>query len=145
MRSVLSSRLVLAAGLAAFGALPAASAATSDGEPQPAAAALADTQRILGDSADVMLHYIQEDGPASGHVRVELTPETRPLTLIEARMAAEKAFLAALDEPGLGGDLQKITVVVRLMPASFADPESKQQVIIYLHKGGQDWSVLSGE
>ena len=91
-----------------------------------------------------MLHYIQEDGPESGHVRVELTPETRPLTIIEARMAAEQAFLDALKEPGLGDNLQRITVVVRLMPDFAPGPRSAEQVIVYLHKGGHDWSVLSG-
>jgi hypothetical protein len=134
---------VLAAGLAAI-ALPfaAVSAATGEGEPAQIAQA---TARTLRDAADLMLHFVQEDGPESGHVRVELTPETRPLTFIEARMAAEKGFLAALNEPGLGDNITRVTVVVRLMPASHPSPDDAEQVVVYSHKGGNDWSVTAGE
>lgn len=139
-------RLLLAVGLTAAGALPAKTAAAATGEPEArqVAEAFAATSRALGDSADVMLRFIQEDGPESGHVRVVLTPETHPLTLIEARMAAEQAFLEALKEPGLGDNLKRITVVVRLMPATHPDPQAAEQVVVYLHKGGRDWSVLPG-
>ena len=65
------------------------------------------------------------------------TPETRPLHSLEARTAAQQAFLEALKEPGLGDNLSRITVVVRLMPASHPDPDVTEQVIVYLHKGGQ--------
>jgi len=145
MRRVRVSRVVLALGLAAAAALSLSSgkiaAATGEGEaPQVTEA------RATGKAADFMLRYIQEDGPESGHVRVVLTPETRAVTVIEARMAAEQAFLEALTEPGLGDGLKRITVVVRLMPASHPDPGgSREQVIVYLHKGGRDWSVLAGE
>ncbi len=117
-----------------------AESATGEGETPMIAQA-----RATGIAADFMLRYIQEDGPESGHVRVVLTPETRPLTVIEARMAAEKAFLEALEEPGLGDNLKRITVVVRLMPASHPEPGSAEQVIVYQHKGGRDWSVFAGE
>jgi len=30
------------------------------------------------------------------------------------------------------------------MPDSHPDPDASEQVIVYLHKGGADWSVLSG-
>jgi hypothetical protein len=60
-------------------------------------------------------------------------------------MAAEQAFLQTLNEPGLGDDLDRITVVVRLMPKSHPDPDAAQQVIVYQHKSGRDWSVLPGE
>ena len=86
-----------------------------------------------------------EIGPESGHVRVVLTPETRPLTLLEARGVAQKAFLETLKEPGLGDNLTRITVVVRLMPKSHPDPTRAEQVVVYLHKGGNDWSVRVGE
>jgi hypothetical protein len=134
---------VLALGFAAL-VLPAeiVPAATGAGEaPQIAEAAA----RTLGDAADLRLRFVQEDGPQSGHVRVVLTPETRPLTMIEARMAAEKGFLAALNEPGLGDNLSRITVVVRLMPASHPSPDMAEQVVVYRHKGGRDWSVMAGE
>ena len=141
MRRVRVARIALAAGLAAAGAAVTglAESATGEGESRMIAEA-----RATG-AADFMLRYIQEDGPKSGHVRVVLTPETRPLTILEARMAAEKAFLDALDEPGLGDNLKRITVVVRLMPASHPDPGSAGQVIVYQHKSGRDWSVFAGE
>jgi len=101
--------------------------------------------RAMGEVADLNLHYIQEDGPDSGHVRVVLTPEARSLSIIEARMAAEQAFLGALKEPGLGDNLQRITVVVRMVPESHPDPDATEQVIVYQHKSGRDWSVLAGE
>lgn len=141
MRGVRVSGWVLAAGFAAAGAVGGdAVGATGAGEvPQVAEA------RTLGEAADVMLRYIQEDGPDSGHVRVVLTPEARALTVIEARMAAEQAFLQTLKEPGLGDELSRITVIVRLMPDSHPDPDAAEQVVIYLHKGGRDWSVLPGD
>ena len=137
---------VLAASLAGLGVLPAqpAAAATGEGGPQVAEAS-AGVSTHFGDSADLMLHYFQEDGPESGHVRILLAPETRPLTQAEARSAAQQAFLKALKEPGLGDNLSRITVVVRLMPASHPDPAVTEQVIVFLHKGGRDWSVLAGE
>ena len=58
-------------------------------------------------------------------MRVVLTPEARSLTVMEARMAAEQAFLEALKEPGLGDDLKRITVVVRLMPSSHSESSTQ--------------------
>jgi hypothetical protein len=132
----------LAVGLAAAGALVTGLAEGATGEAETPQIAEA---RATGAAADFMLRYIQEDGPESGHVRVVLTPEARPLTVMEARMAAEKAFLDALEEPGLGEHLKRITVVVRLMPASHPDPDAAEQVIVYQHKSGNDWSVFAGE
>jgi hypothetical protein len=130
----------------AAGVLPGGGGTAATGE-EPAAQ-LADAasvaSRALVNSADLLLHFIQVDGPASGHVRVVLTPETRPLTILEARSAAEQAFLEALKEPGLG-ELSRVTVVVRLMPQSHPDPGGSEQVIVYQHKSGRDWTVLPGE
>jgi hypothetical protein len=69
----------------------------------------------------------------------------RPLSVLEARAAAEQAFLRTLDEPGLGDALSKITIVVRLMPASHPDPGGTEQVFRFLHKGGREWGVFFGE
>jgi len=141
MRSVRVSGRVAALVVAAVGALAGepAVAATGEGEaPQIAQA------RAMGEVADLTLRFIQEDGPDSGHVRVVLTPEARSLTVMEARMAAEQAFLETLNEPGLGDNLKRITVVVRLMPNSHPDPGAVEQVVVYQHKGGRDWSVLPG-
>ena len=113
-------RLILVAGMVAFAALAnahLARAATGEGEPPAISEARAD-----GKVADFMLRYIQEGGPESRHVRVVLTPETRPVTVLEARMAAEQAFLSALEEPSFGDELELVTVVVRLLPVSHPDP-----------------------
>ena len=142
VRRVRVSRLILAGGLTAAGAFAGghlAGAATGGERP------LISEARATGQAADFMLRYIQEDGPESDHVRVVLTPETRAVTVMEARMAAEQAFLSALSEPGIGDDLKRITVVVRLLPASHPDPGAAEEVIVYLHKSGNDWSVLAGE
>jgi hypothetical protein len=137
---------VLLAGLAATGVVSAeiAGSATEESQNLELAEAVS-TARTFGEAADLMLRFVQVDGPESGHVRVVLTPETRPLTLLEARSAAEQAFLATLKEPGLGDNLRRITVVVRLMPTSHPDPSGSEQVIVYQHKSGRDWSVLPGE
>lgn len=99
----------------------------------------------LPQTADVRLHYVQQDGPESGNVRVELTPLTVPLTLMQARSAAQQAFLAALGEPGLGDNLKRIEVVVRLMPAETLAAGGFERIFVYLHKGGRDWTVLAPE
>ena len=139
--------LMVVAGLATGGIAAAgiALAATEEATQTAAGAAIEPAAVITGNMADMELRYIQEDGPESGHVRVELTPETRSLTIIEARSAAQQGFLAALNQPGLGDNLSRITVVVRLMPASYADPSGTEQSFLFLHKGGQEWSVLSGD
>jgi hypothetical protein len=139
MASVAHRRWVIAIGaLAAAGSAPAF-ATTGTVEPQQIAEA---TARILGEVADLRMRFVQEDGPESGHVRVELTPETRALTRFEARSVAERAFLETLGEPGLGDNLTRITVIVRLMPASYAGAEEHVQTIVYQHKSGRDWAVL---
>jgi hypothetical protein len=147
MSSVLSTGLVIAASVAAAGAASSqpALAGTGDGEAQAVAEAAFGVTHAVGGSANLTMHFIQDGGPESGQVRIELTPETRPLTIIEARTAAQQAFLEALKEPGLGENLRRITVVVRLMPRSHPDPVGAEQVIVFLHKGGSDWAVLPGQ
>lgn len=124
-------------------AAPFALGAVKNGDPQLAGLALP-ASRNLDNSADVQLRFVQEDGPASGHVRVELTPETRALTAFEARAAAQQGFLEALKEPGLGDDLRRITVVVRLLPGGEV-AGAAEHVVHFVHKGGSDWSVLAGD
>lgn len=145
MARVASSGWLVAGGILAAGVLPVQAAAPATGESGLPQLAEAPAARALGHAADVTLRFVQEDSPESGHVRVVLTPETRPLTLFEARSAAEQGFLAALDEPGLGDGLTRVTVVVRLMPASHPDPVATEHVVIFVHKGGRDWAVLLGE
>jgi hypothetical protein len=147
MVRVASQGWVLIATIAGASVLPwqIALGTPAEGGARRLAEAAAEAPRMLGEPAALMLRFIQEDGPDSGHVRVELTPELRPLTMLEARAAAQQAFLETLNEPGLGDNLTRITVVVRLMPASHPDPAPREQVIVFQHKGGRDWAVLSGE
>jgi hypothetical protein len=134
------------AGVAAvFTAAQGAAAAIEGGTSLEIVEAAALPTEMLPRAADLTLRYVQEDGPESGHVRVLLTPALQPLTMLEARVAAQDAFLKALDEPGLGDKLSRITVVVRLVPASHPNPDGAEQVITFLHKGGRDWSVLPGD
>ena len=147
MSRVASTGWIVVAGVAALGvgSSPPAAGATAEGEALSVAEAGVGATQSLGGSANLTMRFVQEDGPESGHVRVLLTPETRPLTVIEARTAAQQAFLEALKESGLGDNLTRITVVVRLIPQSHPDLSSAETVIVFLHKGGRDWSVLAGE
>ena len=136
---------LLAAGMAAAGASwPQHGAAATGGGARVLSDAAAGVSPMLGEAADLTLRFIQEGRPEDGRVRVLLTPAIRPLTVLEARSAAQRGFLEALNEPGLGDHLTRITVVVRLMPASHPDPAG-EQVVVFVHKGGSDWSVLPGE
>ncbi|MYZ50223.1 hypothetical protein [Propylenella binzhouense] len=92
---------------------------------------------------NVQLRFVPEGGPESGHVRVLLTPEERPLTFFEARSAAQQAFLEAVGEKGIGENLKRITVVVRLVPKS--DDPALEQRFLFVHKGGKDWAILPAE
>jgi len=112
------------------------------GETGPDALSAAGTAGTIPITADLQMLLVQEGGPESGHVRIELTPESGPLTVMQARFAAEQAFLRALKEPGLGNGLRRMTVVVRSAPASHAT--GRETVIVFLYKGGRDWRVLPG-
>jgi len=138
----------MAAVLVAGAMLGTGTSETGAAVAEPERNVLAASQNLQGNvpyAADVELHFVQEDGPESGHVRVELTPQTVPLTMMQARYAAQQAFLAALGEPGLGDNLKRIEVVVRLMPAQQLSAQGFEHTFVYLHKGGRDWSVLVPE
>lgn len=135
----------LAAGATiAVMALPAGLAIGAVGgeEPQIVAEAPA-AAKVRYATADVELRFVQEDGPESGHVRVELTPAERPLSFFEARSAAQQAFLETLKEPGLGGDLQRITVVVYLAPPAAGSDDA--QTFLFLRTGAKNWSVMGAD
>jgi hypothetical protein len=146
MREYGLSEWVVAAAMLAVGVVPSqvASGAVGSDETLKLAEAAATARQMFG-VANLTMHFVQEDGPSSGHVRVLLTPEIRPLTILEARDAAQQAFLETLTEPGLGGDLKRITIVVRLMPATHPDPGGAEQRIVFLRKSARTWSVLPGE
>jgi hypothetical protein len=111
--------------------------------PTKVAAAPEATARPLHGAADVVLRFVQEGEPEEGLVRVELTPADRPLTGMEARAAAQQAFLEALNEPGLGDNLSRIAVEVRLVRGS-EDPGLRRS-FLYLSRGGGNWSVMSAD
>ena len=146
LRPVLSRhRLVASLALSVSVFSPWAMAAVGDGEGVDAASAAIALTELPDSTADVELRFLQEDGPDSGHVRVLLTPQSRPLTILEARSAAQQAFLQALDEPGLGYRLSRIVVVVRLAPGDQPQVGSVDQVFSFRNKGGRDWSITVGE
>ncbi len=120
--------------------------AALDGEaPARLAEATAVPAPMLGGAATLAVRFVQEGGPEAGSVRVVLTPETRPITVLEARSAAQEAFLDALNEPGLGDGIRRVKVVVRLMPAESAGADLREEVFVFVHKGGSQWSVLAGD
>jgi hypothetical protein len=135
---------VLAFGFALFGWTPA-DRASGAVEQEAVLVAEARAAAAVTGTADLEMRFVQEGEPDSGHVRVVLTPETRPLTILEARSAAQQGFLEALNEEGLGDQLRRLVVVVRLMPKSHPDPAAAEEVFRFLHKGGRDWTVLVGE
>jgi hypothetical protein len=120
-----------------------ASGAVDWNEPVRLAAAPDAAARPLNGAADVMLRFVQEGGPEDGLVRVELTPAERPLSAMEARAAAQHAFLEALNEPGLGDNLTRIVVEVRLAPAG--GDATLRRSYLFLSRGGGSWSVMSAD
>ena len=145
MAKVWWRKSLVLAGIVGLGAAPTIAGGVSGDESQRVVEALAQPSPLIDGAANLEMRFVQEDGPESGHVRVVLTPELRPLTALEARSVAEQAFLRALDEPGLGEGLSRIVVVVRLMPASHPDPEGAERVFRFQHKGGREWGVFLGE
>ena len=146
---VKSPETMWAAGFVAIGLYalwaPATFGAVGADEPQMVAGLASPAPRNLENAVDVELRFVQEDGPESGHVRVELVPENRALSAFEARAVAQQGFLEALSDPGLGENLTRVTVVVRLTPGPGAVPPGAEQSFLFLHKGGQNWSILRGE
>ena len=138
---------VMAAALAVLLTVPSevASGAVGDGGLERLAEASVNPQPIGAGAADFEMRFIHEGGPESGPVRVVLTPQARPLTALEARNAAQKAFLEALADPSLSDDLRRVVVVVRLMPATHPDPAGSEQSFLFLRKQGTTWSVRGGE
>jgi hypothetical protein len=138
---------LIAAGLALILTMPsgAASGAVAEGGLEKLAEAFVGSRSIGAGTAEFEMRFIQEDGPESGHVRVVLTPEGRPVSALEARAAAQDAFLEALADPSLRGALRRVVVVVRQMPATHPDPAGTEQTFLFLRKLGSTWSVLPGQ
>ena len=62
---------------------------------------------------------------------------------MEARAVAQRGFLAALNEPGLGDMLKTVVVTVDLVPDN-RDPALKRS-FLYFATGAESWSVLSAD
>ena len=139
--------ILLGAAAGTLGCLFASAgiAAVEPAEPGHVQVAAPFGRPVLDGSAVVRLRFLPDGGPGSGAVRVELTPESRALTLMEARSAAEQAFLEALDEPGLGGPLSRVTVVVWLMPDAVRVGGTRAETVVFVRKNGREWSVLAGD
>ncbi|WP_139163731.1 hypothetical protein [Afifella marina] len=91
--------------------------------------------------ANVRLHFMPEDDPREGHVKVLLTPESRPLSFFEARQAVQQAFLETLKEPGLPDNLTRVSVTVQLAPAG-NEPE-QSRTYLYIRKTAKTWTVMA--
>jgi hypothetical protein len=119
--------------------IPAAFGAIQDQSEQVVAEVSRPPARpILG--ANSVLMRFEDDGDLfDGHIRVVLSPETRPLTLMQARTAAQEAFLETLNEPALVDVINRITIVVELVPD--ANEDDLMQVFLYETRDGKTWSL----
>ena len=93
--------------------------------------------------AELEMHFAPGDGGLSGHVRVTLTPQNRALTIQEARQAAEEAFLATLNEPGLGAALNHVRIVVYLEPEP--GPRADRRAFVFSSNDGISWRLTGSE
>jgi hypothetical protein len=97
---------------------------------------------VLG--ANHVIMTFEEDGDLfDGHIRFVLRPEARPLTLMEARIAAQDAFIEALNEPAFADVINRITIVVELVPE--AGEGDLKQVFLYESKDGKTWSLSAAQ
>ena len=97
---------------------------------------------VLGANHVVMT--FEEDGDLfDGHIRFVLRPEARPLSLMEARIAAQEAFIEALNEPAFVDVISRITIVVELVPE--ASEDDLRQVFLYESKDGKNWSLTAAQ
>ena len=128
----------LALGVAVTG-IPAAMAAIQGEQADLTAEVALPPAKSLED-ANTVLMTLERDGDGfEGHVRVVLSPEVRPLTPMEARIAAQEAFLETLNEPALADVVNRITIVVELIPdAGENDPN---EVFFYELKDGDTWAL----
>jgi len=129
--------IVLLTGVpAAFGAIQDRSGQVVAEVSQPPAAP------VLGANHVVMT--FEEDGDLfDGHIRFVLRPEARPLTLMEARIAAQHAFIEALNEPAFVDVISRITIVVELVPEA-SEGDIKQE-FRYESKDGKTWSLSASQ
>jgi hypothetical protein len=121
---------------AAFGAIQGQPEQVVADVAQPAVGAIFDANNVL--------MTFEEDGDLfDGHIRVVLSPENSPLTVMQARSAAQDAFLETLNEPALVDVIDRITIVVELVPD--ARESDLKQVFVYESKDGKTWSLSADQ
>jgi hypothetical protein len=123
--------------------IPAAFGAIQDQSGQVVAEAAQPPVRPILGANNVMMTFEEDGDLFDGHIRVVLSPETRPLTLMQARSAAQEAFLEALNEPGLADVINRITIIVELVPEAMEG--DLKQVFLYESKDGKTWSLSAAQ
>ncbi len=137
-RLAVAAAISLAIGLLTT-AIPTALGAIQDQSDQVVAGLAQSPDRPVPDANNVMMTFEADGKFADGHVRVVLRPDARPLTLMQARSAAQEAFLETLNEPGFADVVTRITIVVELVPD--ASESDLRQVFLYESKDGKTWSL----
>jgi len=132
----------LAVGLAKT-AIPGAFGAIQDQSEQVIAEVAQPPARTILGANNVMMTFEEDGDLFDGHIRVVLSPEARPLTLMQARSAAQQAFLETLNEPALVDVINRITIVVELVPD--ASENDFKQVFLYESKDGKTWSLTAAQ
>ncbi len=132
----------LAVGVAITG-IPAALAAIQNLSDQVVAEVAQSPDKPVTGVNNVMMTFEADGDFADGHIRVVLRPDTHPLTLMQARSAAQEAFLETLNEPGFSDVINRITIVVELVPG--ASESDLSQVFLYESKDGKTWSLTAAQ
>ncbi len=132
----------LAIGLAITG-IPGAFGSVQDQSDQVVAEVSQPPARPILGANNVMMRFEEDGDLFDGRIRVVLSPETRPLTLMQARSVAQKAFLETLNEPALIDVINAITIVVELVPD--ARENDLRQVFLYETKDGKNWSLSAAQ
>ena len=141
-RLAVIAAIVLAAGLALTG-IPAAFGAIQNQSEQVVAEVSQPPARFIPGANHVVMTFEEDGDLFDGHIRFILRPEARPLTLMEARSAAQQAFLEALNEPAFIDVINRITIVVELVPE--ASEDDLKQVFLYESKDGKTWSLSAAQ
>jgi hypothetical protein len=141
-RFAVFAAIALAIGLVITG-IPAAFGAIQNQSEQVVAEVSQPPARPILGANNVMMTFEDDGDLFDGHIRVVLSPETRPLTLMQARSAAQEAFLETLNEPALVDVINRITIVVELVPE--ASESDLKQVFLYESKDGKTWSITAAQ
>jgi hypothetical protein len=141
-RLAIFAAIGLAIGMVKTG-VPAAFGAIQDQSEQVVAEVFQPPARPMPGANNVMMRFEEDGDLFDGHIRVVLSPETRPLTLMQARSAAQEAFLETLNEPALADVIDRITIIVELVPEAYES--DLKQVFLYESKDGKNWSLTAAD